>query len=103
MKAMVQHEYGPPDVIHLEDIPKPIAGDDEVLVKVHAASANGDTALHRAVANGAVPAVRRLLERGADPHAKNVKGDSPLAVAAGVRTADAKSAILALLQAAPRP
>jgi NADPH:quinone reductase-like Zn-dependent oxidoreductase len=49
MKAMVQHAYGPPDVIKLEEISKPVPGDADVLVKVHAASANaGDWRLMRA-------------------------------------------------------
>lgn len=37
MKAIVQHTYGPPDVLRLDDIAKPDVGDDEVLVQVHAA------------------------------------------------------------------
>jgi len=40
MKAIVHHCYGTPDVIRLEDIPKPTAKDDEILVRVHAASVN---------------------------------------------------------------
>ena len=40
MKAIVYPKYGPPDVLSLEDIPKPIPGDDEVLVKVCAVSIN---------------------------------------------------------------
>ena len=39
MKAIVQDRYGPPDVLHLEDIEEPIARADEVLVRVLAASA----------------------------------------------------------------
>ena len=37
MKAIVQDTYGSPDVLELRDIDKPVIGDDEVLVRVHAA------------------------------------------------------------------
>ena len=40
MKAIVQDEYGSPDVLELREIDKPVAKDDEVLVRVRAASAN---------------------------------------------------------------
>ena len=37
MKAIVQDTYGSADVLELRDIDKPVVGDDEVLVRVHAA------------------------------------------------------------------
>ena len=40
MKAIVYTKYGSPDVLHLEEVEKPAPNDDEVLVKVHAASIN---------------------------------------------------------------
>ena len=40
MKAIVQHGYGGPEVLRLEDIDKPAVGDGEVLVRVRAASVN---------------------------------------------------------------
>jgi NADPH:quinone reductase-like Zn-dependent oxidoreductase len=40
MKAIVYHKYGSPDVLRLEDIPTPVPGDNEVLVKVRAVSIN---------------------------------------------------------------
>ncbi len=48
MKAIVRETYGPPDVLHLEDVPLPAVRDGDVLVKVRAASANaGDWHLLR--------------------------------------------------------
>ena len=45
MRAVVYHTYGSPDVLKLEEVQKPIPQDDEVLVKVLAASVNaGDWA-----------------------------------------------------------
>lgn len=40
MKAVVHRCYGSSDVLKVEDIEKPAAGDHEVLVRVHAASVN---------------------------------------------------------------
>lgn len=40
MKAVVYKKYGTPDVLELKEVDKPVPKDDEVLVKVHAASLN---------------------------------------------------------------
>ncbi len=40
MKAIVYTKYGPPDVLQLKDVERPVPLGDEVLVEVHAASAN---------------------------------------------------------------
>jgi NADPH:quinone reductase-like Zn-dependent oxidoreductase len=37
MRAIVQDRYGPEEVLHLADLPDPVIGDDEVLVRVAAA------------------------------------------------------------------
>lgn len=48
MKAIVRETYGPPDVLHLEEVAVPTLGDGDVLVRVRAASANaGDWHLLR--------------------------------------------------------
>lgn len=44
MKAAVCERYGPPDVVQIRDVPKPVPADDEVLVKAFATTVNsGDT------------------------------------------------------------
>jgi NADPH:quinone reductase-like Zn-dependent oxidoreductase len=37
MQAVVRHQYGSADLVHLEEIDKPVANDGEALVRVHAA------------------------------------------------------------------
>jgi NADPH:quinone reductase-like Zn-dependent oxidoreductase len=57
MKAVVYTIYGPPEVLQLKQVEKPTPGDDEVLIKVHAASVNSwDWDLLRGV-----PFVNRIL------------------------------------------
>ena len=40
MKAIVLHKYGGPEVLDYEETPKPEPKDDEVLIRVVAASVN---------------------------------------------------------------
>ena len=60
MNAMVYHQYGSPDVLKLEEVEKPTPEDDEVLVKVHAASVN---AADWALLTGK-PLLVRLMDNG---------------------------------------
>ncbi|MCI0708577.1 MAG: NAD(P)-dependent alcohol dehydrogenase [Chloroflexi bacterium] len=40
MKAIVYTQYGPPEVLQLQEVEKPVPDDKQVLVKVHSASIN---------------------------------------------------------------
>ena len=67
MQAIVYHNYGSPDVLKLEEVQKPVPQDDEVLVKVVAASAAaGDWHLLRAD-----PFLIRLMSGLLTPKYKN--------------------------------
>lgn len=60
MRAVVQQGFGSPDVLQLAELERPVIADDQVLVRVHAASVNAaDCHLLR------VPrVVRRVMGRG---------------------------------------
>jgi NADPH:quinone reductase-like Zn-dependent oxidoreductase len=40
MRAVVYEKYGPPDVLRLADVDRPVPAEDEVLVRIHAATVN---------------------------------------------------------------
>jgi NADPH:quinone reductase-like Zn-dependent oxidoreductase len=40
MRAVVQHRYGGPETLEVEDVPRPTVGSDQVLVRVRAAALN---------------------------------------------------------------
>jgi len=40
MKAIVIHEYGPPEVLRYEDLPDPVPREGEIRIRVHAATVN---------------------------------------------------------------
>ena len=48
MKAIVVHEYGGPDVLKYEDVPRPEPKDDEILIRTMAAGVNPVDAAIRA-------------------------------------------------------
>ena len=49
MRAIVQDRYGPPGVLHIEEVPTPVPADDEVLVRVRASTVSqSDTHLRAA-------------------------------------------------------
>src|SRR5215212_4414954 len=46
MRAVLHEKYGPPEVLRVAEVERPVPSDDEVLVKVHASTVSrGDTEL----------------------------------------------------------
>jgi len=57
MRAVIQDRYGPPDVLHVEDVERPVPKDDEVLIRIRASTVS-QTDTH---VRGAHPAFWRLV------------------------------------------
>ena len=68
MRAIAHRRYGTPDVLALEEVPRPVPGDLDVLVRVHAAGVNiGD---HHIVTGK--PYLLRLSPFGGLPRPRNL-------------------------------
>ena len=62
MKAAICTAYGPPEVVKIMDIPKPVPKDDEILVSVRSAAVNsGDARIRGLRAPGFLKLVMRIL------------------------------------------
>ncbi len=70
MKAIVCNKYGPPSVMQLKEIDKPVPKDDEMLIKIHASSIN--SADHRTML--AKPFFVRFMGEGLLKPKKSVPG-----------------------------
>ena len=63
MKAVACDRYGPPEVLRLEDVERPVPGDDQVLVRVRATTVNrSDCGRRSAQENALLP--KELVEAG---------------------------------------
>jgi len=62
VKAVVYDRYGPPDVLRIAEVDRPVPGDDEVLVRIHAATVNRSDA-HTREANRSNGPVVMLISR----------------------------------------
>jgi NADPH2:quinone reductase len=59
VKAAVYHRTGPPEVLQYEDVPDPVPGPGEVLIRVEAVSIEGGDTLNRA--GGIMPATPHVV------------------------------------------
>ena len=68
MKAAVYTQYGPPEVLHITEVDKPVPGDHEVLIKIHVSTVSApDWRMRKAdpwvtrLVNGMLKPKRKIL------------------------------------------
>lgn len=107
MRAVTIDRFGPPDVLHLADLPVPRPGRGEVLVRVHAAGVNAIDWLSRAGGlpvgqpavldrRGAAPSPRHRADRRRAGHRRCRHAVRRRALQPAVRRAAAKGALNSL-------
>jgi NADPH:quinone reductase-like Zn-dependent oxidoreductase len=62
MRAVVCTRYGPPEVLQLREVEKPVPSDDEVLIKIHATTVNSSDWFIRSALRSA-PVITQILMR----------------------------------------
>ena len=62
MKAVVCTQYGPPEILQFKEVPKPIPKNNEVLIRIYAATvAIEDIAMRRSVGREGSPRRKEAL------------------------------------------
>ncbi len=75
MRAAVYNKYGPPEVVHVKDIPKPTPKDNEVLIKNHATTVTrGDSRIRSFIVPSAMEWVMGKLFLGVFSPRRKVLG-----------------------------
>src|SRR5207237_9754624 len=76
MKAVVYDRYGPPEVLHIEEVERPVPKDDELLVRVRAtAVTRADCATREAKRRSGLPRrITRAIVSGQAPPSQHIHG-----------------------------
>jgi NADPH:quinone reductase-like Zn-dependent oxidoreductase len=73
MRAVIQDRYGPPEILQIADVERPVPKEDEVLVRVHATTVNR-TDTHLRAANRVLAVGRRVPTAEAADRRPRIRG-----------------------------